>query len=203
MQKKFALIALSSLLFTHSALAGSPYVSGQLGYFDSDYFSDHGFAARAAAGYLWNTSKRIHLGLETGLTGFQKKNIEEYVPSFSYYQSGYYEHISNQRTTLDVLGVFDFFVTQKFDLFVKLGALYQWNSTHSDDYATPSRDGFGGKLSIGFGYNITPHVNIFVERSGQRDKNNYLNYSNDKTLGTTMLGLRYTFCPRKQVVSVD
>ena len=206
---KLFVVVISYCVFTSTGFAGSPYVSGQIGRFgsgdvDPDTTIDHGMAARIAAGYTWDTTKRIKLGLETGLTGFQTTHVKTYfandpINSFD---------VDLSRTNVDILGVFDLFVTKRFDLFAKLGWAYQTQKVSSRTSMvtdiTPARDnGNGLKLALGLGYNITPQVNLNLEVSGQSGGDGP--YLNDHVhgIGTTMLGLRYKFDAEKQPVQTE
>ncbi|MCS5710528.1 outer membrane protein [Candidatus Berkiella aquae] len=183
-----------SALFSTFTLNASPYVSAQIGRYGIDIYDHHnGVAGRLAAGYLWHTTERLHLGLETGLNLFQNLN----------YTCQYFYDSPRERkyksTYLDALFVIDYFVTQRFDLVAKFGAAYVWQDSPfiNPIYNNVKNDyeGFTAKVALGFGYNLTNKVNlnlmIDIPHSAQK-----VNYVINQLIPSSsfMLGLRYQFC---------
>lgn len=199
---KFLSIITFSFFSFSSSVEASSYLSGQIGTFgtgDVDSTSpEQGKLTRLAVGYSWNTTTRIKLGLETAVSVFKETTVSKtYEPFTMWYNTPQTYNIdgSVQRFNYDLLGVFDFYATKKFDLFIKAGQGYQKKkfkseSTHSA-FSSTTLTVSGFKMGLGLGYDIIKNLNLNLELSHQAGKNNHFINKATPSFGTAMLGLRY------------
>lgn len=133
MTKTNKISLLLSLILLSNAAFATPYLSGQVGYmgagnnnpfsniFDGNTYSAT-YTSRVAAGYLWDVNPCLKVGLETGV----------------------------MTSMVDLLGVVDFYATQKVDVFAKAGTQY---IRHAYDHFSP-------KAAVGIGYDVLENVNV-------------------------------------------
>ncbi len=173
---KKLIVTLSTCALMFSEVAhSSPYISAQIGashgyasplssvFLEQDKF---GITGRVATGYLWNLTDRVKLGVEGGAQGYQ--NIEDKHGALS---------VTAKRWSLDMLGVADCFITQRFDIFAKLGTAlvhqeYTARLNGNDHYygeklyffvndqPLKSQSIFVPKAEIGAGYNLQKNLNL-------------------------------------------
>jgi opacity protein-like surface antigen len=199
--KLFSAIILSFVSFS-ATVEASPYLSAQVGTFGAGDIDgtlhEGGELTRIAAGYSWNTTKKIRLGLESAFTFFKETKISiTYEPFSTWYNTREAYNIdgSSQRLNFDLLGVFDFYATKKFDLFVKAGKGYQKRKFKSEStnpaFSSATSNASGFKMGLGLGYDIIKNLNLNLEFAYQGGENSYFVNKATPSFGTTMLGLRY------------
>jgi len=202
-------ILLSSVLVVSSTCAlAAPYVSGQLGsygYGDNNVFENtfdnedgHGVTGRLAAGYRWDISEILKIGVEAGINGYQNKNID----------AGLID-VSLKRFSTDALGVLTVYPTSKFNLFAKGGAAYvrQKLSVSGSMFRLNVReDNIVPKAAVGVGYDICPNINVNLSLNHEFNRDKMVTFVSDtnpmvkvtgpsiNTGATSVLaGIQYTF----------
>lgn len=214
-QRKILLSAFVGLC-SLSANAGSPYIGAQLGQAHgygnlvkwslNDEF-DKGYTGRVSVGYLWNTWKCVSLGLETGFQFYETLNETPYAYIYPTGDS-YLTEINSSRWTADIMGVVDWKVFKRFDIFAKLGAglvRYKYDISIIDPslplgfenvYLTFNNNRIEPgylvvpKAAIGIGFDVTDKVNLNLSAYQEARSDSH------SIPGTRsyMMGLTYTFC---------
>lgn len=116
----------------------------------TDDFNDQRTTGRIAAGYLaMLDNSNFSIGVESGLNG-----------SLPFKSDNYYD-VKLKRWSFDILGVVDFYATEKFDIFGKLGAAYVTNKVSSSYfYDSYTHRETVPKMGLGIGYDVTPCINM-------------------------------------------
>ncbi|MCS5709310.1 porin family protein [Candidatus Berkiella cookevillensis] len=192
---KFSLCLISLLMmFCVSAHANAPYVLGEVGIYGlgennnlwkNIYDNDTKLNARLAAGYLWDVANNTKAGIETGFNLNQSNKVR-------------YDDltIKFKRHSFDLLGVLDFYPTQKFDVFAKVGTAYTKNklSLHYLNLNdSVSHSTFVPKAVIGAGYDFSKDLNVNLSLSHEFKKNSDSVFSVIPSASTFMLGMKYNF----------
>ncbi|MGE4349316.1 MAG: outer membrane beta-barrel protein [Candidatus Berkiella sp.] len=193
---KFSLCSIALfMMFGMNAHADAPYVLGEVGVyglgennniwkniFDND--EDTKLSARIAAGYLWNVANNTKAGVETGFNF--NRNIKVRYDDVT---------LKFKRHSFDLLGVLDFYPTQKFDVFAKVGTAYTKNKIsyhylNMSDAASHST--FVPKAVIGAGYDFTKDLNVNLSLAHEFKKNSY-SFDLIPSSSMFMLGMKYNF----------
>lgn len=181
---KIIISALTLIFLTRPVLASS-YVSGQIGtkvYSTNTYIHDsqRRMSARLATGYLWPITPKHRIGIEGGVNFFQDVELEFY--------PGYTEEYT--RFSLDALGVYDYALSKRFDLYAKLGAAYVWEESflkqNGSEYANGRYQSLVTKYGFGAGYNICSNINVNLSY--------YKEMHDDRLRADTglLIGVKYT-----------
>ncbi len=200
-------------LMVCTASYSKSYLSAQIGsasgneIFVSNPPNDYkiGATGRLAAGHLWEPTCRFKLGVEAGIQIYQ--NIEN--KSHDYYDADGRNvelSIETKRWGLDVLGVADFFITKRFDLFAKLGTafvqqsysnringntFYNGGKVYSaiNAHYLESESRFVPKVAVGAGYNVRDNLNINLSINHEyKNQDHYV-----PGVRSVLLGLNYSF----------
>ncbi|MFI4937096.1 MAG: outer membrane protein [Candidatus Berkiellales bacterium] len=206
MKKTNKISLLLPLILVSSTAYSAPYISGQLGVvgygnnaiFKNLFDNDDQYAAsgRVAAGYLWDINNCLKMGLETGFTINSDKNLD----TVDFWNN--HIDVDYKRWSADLLGVVDFYATERFDLFAKAGVAYvsekvearisnPWGVNVS---GSVSNEKYVPKAVIGAGYNVTNNVNLNVSLNHEFDRNSRSDFSLSVPGATSVLaGIKYTF----------
>lgn len=161
--------------------ANSSYVLGQFGIQDRDGSQEYPFTGRIAAGYQWDTTLAfgdetspkylcLNYGLELGYQNAEKRRV-------SYGMGGGYinsiTEYGKQLQSVDFLGTLDFYPTQRFELFAKLGPAFMLRHSTMSSVSSSYNHRFNesveaweyettlvGKVMAGLGYDITSKINV-------------------------------------------
>lgn len=185
-----------------TAVEAAPYLSAQVGTFGAgdieNSLHEEGELTRLAAGYSWNTTQKIRIGLESAVTLFRETHFSiAYQPysTWSHTREAYNIDGSSKRLNFDLLAVFDFYATKKFDLFVKAGQGYQQRKFKSESdnlaFSSATTNVSGFKMALGLGYDIIKNLNLNLECAYQGGENSYFVNKATPSFGTLMFGLRY------------
>jgi hypothetical protein len=178
-----------------NTLLDSPYVSAQLGVADKPYsnYESKKFTGRVAYGYLWNPNEIVKLGLETG---FNLLENNHYVGNTGVPASGYQGTV--KRFGFDILGVLDFYATQRLDLFAKAGPSFTFQkfkyTSTANQPAKSHKDVAALKFAVGVGYDINENTNIYLAREFQTKQNHSVLENSTVPADSTSIGVRYKFC---------
>jgi len=182
----FKSLFVCSLIFTSPAYC-APYLSGQLGATNATltYTTPYSFAdshkttliSRIAAGYLWEKNDCLKYGIEAGFENFHSVKKDFHQIELKYHQF-----------QIDTLGVIDYYLKKKLDLFAKAGAAYSKQTGSANTLQASVSASFNKvfpKAVIGVGYDLTHNVNLNISL-----ENNF-NYETPKR--NLLLGLKYSF----------
>lgn len=203
---KYSKLLLSALsIFISTNALSAPFVNVQIGAAHGNssplVIGEHtnnkfGFTGRLSGGYLWDTTEKLKLGLEAGIQDFQNIDVN--------YNN--VVNVTSKRWTVDALAIADYFVTDRFDVFAKLGTAYVHQHYPTTFNGSRSIDGerlylfingrpletqthFVPKAVVGLGYNILSDVNLNFSIS--HDTKN-----NDKMIPgvrSYLVGAKYSF----------
>lgn len=196
----FSLLAtyvLSSTAFAcpPNTLLDSPYVSAQMGVSDKPYanYESKKFVGRVAYGYLWNPNEIVKLGLEAGANMFENNH---YVGNTGVPASGYQGTV--KRFGFDILGVLDFYATQRLDLFAKAGPSYTFQkfkyTSTANEPAKSHKDVVALKFAVGVGYDVSENINLYLTREFQTKQKHSVLENSTVPADATSIGVRYKFC---------
>lgn len=142
---------------------------------------------------MWNPNEIVKLGLETGFNMFENNHYfgNAGVPAFGYQGTV-------KRFGFDILGVLDFYATQRLDLFAKAGPSYTFQkfkyTSTANEPAKSHKDVAVIKFAVGVGYDTSKNTNIYLSREFQTKQKHSVLENSTVPAEATSIGLRYKFC---------
>jgi opacity protein-like surface antigen len=212
-KKLLTALSIGTLIVSISAHS-KPYISAQVGAASGNEiqistFADNdnkiGVTGRLATGYLWDLSDNFKLGVEAGAQVYQ--NTEDKTQGYNSIDGkNVTVSVMAKRWGLDILGVADYFITERFDIFAKLGTAFvhqefparvNGNSHYNGDEFYIFLDGqalkpqsrFVPKAVVGAGYNVQKNLNLNLSINHEFKNDNHV----VPGVRSFLVGAKYSF----------
>lgn len=171
-------IFISTLSFSAFNAHAVPYLSGQIGYYGQgtndvvdnlfNHNTDRQLTGRFAGGYEWSMNDLYNLGLEAGLNGYKKTQVDIGHTGIN---------LLARRTSLDVLGVINGFVTPEINVFAKAGLALVKQKYPAQYQRIPflsmTENNIVPKMVMGVGYDLSDNVNVNLSLNHEFKRNDF------------------------------
>lgn len=195
---KLSLLVSLAMLSSVAVANGAPYVGAELGafgygnnnvaknLFESHRSDDRGVTGRVSAGYLWDITNAVKLGVEAGVSKNQNKTVVEFDDA----------NLKFKKWGLDTLAVADFAVNDCMNVFAKAGTTYTHNKFAANAYNleySVSNSVVVPKAVIGAGYNVSENINLNVSLNHEFERNSSNDSKYSPGTSSVLAGIKYSF----------